>query len=139
MTIPATFLGGVATLTIGGHDFASQCTAFSCELGYDSLEVTTFGAVGHNNAPGLQSVSGSATLFASYGATEVEGILAGLVGAGTTDIVFKKGSGAIAADNPEITITDTQIAVLPYSYTVGEMQTFEITWAGGSYVRDTTP
>ena len=134
-----TFLGGPAVLTIGGTDFADQCTDFSCELGFDSLEITAFGDTGHKMAPGLQTVSGSATLFASYGATEVEGLLASIVGNGTTTIVFKKGSGAIAADNPEITISNTMLSVVPYAYNVGEMQTFAISWEGGTWVRDVTP
>lgn len=133
-----TFLGGPAVLTIGGTDFSSQCTAFSAELGYDNLEITSFDDTGHIGAPGLKTVSGSITLFASYGATEVEGVLAGLVGDGTTEIVFQKTSGATSASNPEITISNTMIAVLPYSYTVGEMQTFEISFEMGTWDRATS-
>ena len=134
-----TFLGGPAVLTIGGTDFADQCTDFSCELGYDSLEVTAFGDTGHKMAKGLMTVSGSATLFASYGATEVEGILASIVGAGTTTIEFKKENSTEGADNPKITISNTMLSVVPYAYTVGEMQTFQISWEGGTWVRDVTP
>jgi hypothetical protein len=134
-----TFLGGPAVLTIGGTDFADQCTDFSCELGYDSLEITAFGDTGHKMAKGLQTVSGSATLFASYGATEVEGILASIVGAGTTTIEFKKENSTEGADNPKITISNTMLSVVPYAYTVGEMQTFAISWEGGTWVRDVTP
>lgn len=134
-----THLGGPATLNIGGTDFADQCTAFTAELGYDSLEITSFADTGHIMAPGLQTVSGSITLFASYGASEVEGVLAGIVGDGTTSITFKKGSGAIAADNPELQISNTMISIAPYSYTVGEMQVFELSFEGGTWVRDVTP
>ena len=135
----ATFFGGPAVLTIGGTDFADQCTDFSCELGYDSLEITAFGDTGHKMAKGLQTVSGSATLFASYGATEVEGILAGIVGAGTTTIEFKKANSAEGADNPKITISNTMLSVVPYAYNAQEMQTFQISWEGGTWVRDVTP
>lgn len=134
-----TFLGGPAVLTIGGTDFADQCTAFEAELGYDSLEITSFADSGHIMASGLQSVSGSITLYASYGASEVEGVLASIVGDGTTTIIFKKANAAIAADNPEITISNTMIAVAPYSYTFGEMQVFELSFEGGTWVRDVTP
>lgn len=134
-----TFLGGPAVLTIGGTDFADQCTDFSCDLGYDSLEITAFGDTGHIMAPGLQTVSGSATLFASYGASEVEGVLASIVGDGTTTIVFKKANTTVSDSNPEITITNTMVSVAPYAYTVGEMQKFEISWEGGTWVRDVTP
>lgn len=134
-----TFFGGPAVLTIGGTDFADQCTDFSCELGFDSLEITAFGDTGHKMARGLQSVSGSATLFASYGATEVEGVLAGLVGNGTTTIVFKKANAAEGADNPQYTITNTMISVVPFAYNAQEMQTFQISWEGGTWARDVTP
>lgn len=132
-----TFLGGPAVLTIGGTDFSSQCTAFSAELGYDSLEVTAFGDTGHLAKPGLKTVSGSITLFASYGASEVEGVLAGLVGDGTTTIVFQATDAATSASNPELTITNTMISVVPYSYSVGEMQTFEISFEMGDWERAT--
>jgi hypothetical protein len=134
-----TFFGGPAVLTIGGTDFADQCTDFSCELGYDSLEVTAFGDTGHKMSKGLMTVSGSATLFASYGATEVEGVLAGLVGNGTTTIVFKKANAAEGADNPQYTITNTMISVVPFAYNAQEMQTFQISWEGGTWARDVTP
>lgn len=135
----ATFFGGPAVLTIGGTDFADQCTDFSCELGFDSLEITAFGDTGHKMARGLQSVSGSATLFASYGATEVEGVLAGLVGNGTTTIVFKKANAAEGADNPQYTIYNTMISVVPFEYNAQQMQTFQISWEGGTWARDVTP
>lgn len=125
-------------VTIGGTDFTSQASAVSMELGYDSLEITSFADSGHIMSPGLQSVSGTITLYVSYGATEVEGVIAGLVGDGTTTIVVKKAAGAISASNPEWTISDTMIAVEPLNWTYGEIQTMEISFEGGTWARATS-
>jgi len=134
-----TFLGGPAVLTIGGTDFSSQCSAFNADLGFDLLEKTSFDDSGHLFAPGLQTVSGSATLYASYGASQVEAVLNSIVAAGSTTIVFKKADAAIAVDNPEVTISNTTVSVVPYAYAYGELQIFEISFEGGSWNRDITP
>lgn len=126
-------------VTIGSTNFTDQASAVSMELGYDSLEITSFADSGHLMAPGLQTVSGTITLYVSYGASEVEGIIAGLVGAGTTTIVVKKADAAIAADNPEWTISNTMIAAEPLTWNYGEVQVMEISFEGGTWVRDVTP
>jgi hypothetical protein len=88
---------------------------------------------------GLQTVEGTITLYMSYGAAEVEGVIAGEVGQGDTVIVVKKESGAVSATNPEWTITNTMIANYPITYTVGELQVMEVSFSGGTWVRDVTP
>jgi hypothetical protein len=89
--------------------------------------------------PGLDTVEGSITLYVSYGATEVEGVIAGQVGLGTTTIVVKKATGALSASNPEWTITNTMIANYGITYTVGELQVMEISFSGGTWARNITP
>jgi len=126
-------------VTIAGTDFTAQCSAVSMELGYDSLEITSFADSGHLMAPGLQTVSGSITLYVSYGATEVEGKIADALGDGTTTIVVKKASGAVAANNPEWTISNTMISTEPLVWNYGEIQVMELSFEGGTWVRDVTP
>jgi hypothetical protein len=58
---------------------------------------------------------------------------------GTQTIVIKKDDAAVAADNPEWTISNTMIANYPITYTVGELQVMEVSFEGGSFVRDVTP
>jgi hypothetical protein len=79
------------------------------------------------------------TLYASYGASEVEATIAGEVGQGDTVIVVKKADAVVAADNPEWTISNTMIANYPVTYNVGELQVFEVSFTGGTWVRDVTP
>ena len=134
-----TYLSQPNSLTIATQDLTDQASSISFTLGSNPLTSTAFGDLGERMVPGLQTVEGTITLYASYGATEVEGVLAGQVGTGTTTIVVKKDAGAISASNPEWTISNTMIANNAYSYTVGELQIFEVSFSGGTWVRDITP
>jgi hypothetical protein len=134
-----TYLSQPAELKIATVDLTDQASSVTLTLGSNPLTSTAFGDLGERMVPGLQTVEGTITLYVSYGATEVEGVIAGEVGQGDTTIVVKKGSGAIAADNPEWTISNTMIANYPITYTVGELQVMEISFSGGTWVRDVTP
>jgi hypothetical protein len=134
-----TYLSQPHQLTIGGHDLTDQASAVSFTLGSNPLTSTAFGDLGERMVPGLQTVEGSITLYVSYGATEVEGVIADEVGLGTTSIVVVKGSGAVSASNPTWTISNTMIANYPITYTVGELQVMEVSFSGGTWLRDVTP
>lgn len=126
-------------ITVAGQDLTGQCSAFSAELGYSTVPSTVFGDTGERQSQTLQSVSGTITFYVSYGATEVEGVIAGEIGQGDTTIVVKKTDAAISATNPEWTISNTMIATYPITYTVGELQVMEVSFSSGSWVRDVTP
>jgi hypothetical protein len=117
-------------------DQANQCTI---TIGQDSLEVTAFGNTGHQFAGGLQSVDVSITFFLSYGAAEVEAILASAVGTGTTTLVISPSGTTESATNPEYTIANCMLAdFTPINSTVGEMATVTATFTGGTWARDVT-
>lgn len=134
-----TYLSQPAVLTIAGTDLVDQASSVTLTLGSNPLTSTAFGDLGERMVPGLQTVEGTITLYVSYGATEVEGVIAGEVGQGDTVIVVKKESGAVSATNPEWTITNTMIANYPITYTVGELQVMEVSFSGGTWLRDVTP
>jgi len=125
-------------ITFAGTDLTDQCQAVTMELGFDSLEVTTFSDSGHIMTKGLQSVSGTITFVVSYGATEVEGLVFEEIGDGDTTIIVKKANGAISASNPEYTISNTMISA-PVVFNYGEIQVMEVSFEGGTWVRDVTP
>ena len=134
-----TYLSSFDSITIGGVDVTDQCSTISFSLGVTSLTATAFGDVGERMVAGLQTVDGSFTLYASYGAGEVEAVLYDEVGAGDTEIVIKLEAGAVSASNPEYTITNCMLDQVPNAAQVGELQVFEISVSGGSWVRDVTP
>ena len=122
-------------------DMSDNANACSITIGVDSLESTAFGDTGHRFVSGLQSVEVAITFFLSYGAAEVEAILASCVGSGTTTLTISPSGTTESATNPEYVITNAMLATFtPINSTVGELATVEATFTGGTWVRDiTTP
>jgi hypothetical protein len=133
-----TYLSQPASISIGGVQVADQCSAISFTLGNAPLTSTAFGDTGERMVGGLQTVEGTITLYGEYGAGSVEATLAAEIGQGDTEIIVRKDAGAPGADNPEWTISNTMIANYPVTYTVGELQVFEVSFTGGTFVRDVT-
>jgi hypothetical protein len=120
-------------------DLSDQANACSITIGQDSLESTAFGDTGHRFTGGLQSVEVAITFFLSYGATEVEAILASCVGTGSTVLTISPSGTTESATNPEYVITNAMLATFtPINSTVGELATVEATFTGGTWVRDIT-
>ena len=120
-------------------DMSDNANACSITVGQDSLESTAFGDTGHRFVGGLQTVDVSITFFLSYGATEVEAILASCVGTGTTVLTISPSGATESATNPEYVITNAMLASFtPINSTVGELATVEATFTGGTWVRDVT-
>jgi hypothetical protein len=118
-------------------DLSDQANAVTVTIGQDSLESTAFGDTGHRFTGGLQNVEVSMTLFLSYGASEVEAILASCVGTGTTTLVISPSGTTEGPANPEYTITNCMLSdFTPVNSTVGELATVEVTFTGGTWARD---
>lgn len=134
-----TYLSQPGVVTIDGVDLRDQCSAVTLTLGQNPLTATAFGDTGEKMVRGLDTVEGTLTMYCDYGSNSVETIVALAVGDGTTTIVVKKADAPIAADNPEYTISNTMIANMPLTYTVGELQVMEVSFSGGTWARDITP
>ena len=120
-------------------DLSDQANACMITIGQDSLESTAFGDTGHRFTGGLQTVDVSITFFLSYGATEVEAILASCVGTGTTILTISPSGASESATNPEYVLTNCMLAnFTPINSTVGELATVEASFTGGTWVRDVT-
>jgi hypothetical protein len=118
-------------------DMSDQANTVAVTIGQDSLESTAFGDTGHRFTGGLQSVEVSITFFLSYGAAEVEAILASCVGTGTTILTISPSGTTESATNPEYVITNCMLASFtPINSTVGELATVEASFTGGTWVRD---
>ena len=125
------------TVTIGGVDVTQNTSAASLEIGYDSLESTTFGDTGHRFVSGLQMVNVTLTMFNNYGAGEVEATLFDVVGDGNTTLVISPAGSTESASNPEYTISNAMMSSFtPIVTTVGELSQVSVTFTGGTWVRD---
>ena len=128
------------TVTIGGVDVTQNTSAASLEIGYDSLESTSFGDTGHRFVSGLQMVNVTLTMFMNYGTGEIEATLFDQVGDGTTTLVISPSGAAESASNPEYTISNAMLASFtPIVTTVGELSQVSVSYVGGTWVRDITP
>ena len=120
-------------------DMSDQGNACTITVGYDSLESTAFGDTGHRFTQGLQTVDVSIDFFLSYGATEVEAILASCLGTGSTVLTISPSGTTESATNPEYVITNAMLASFtPINSTVGSLATVTAQFTGGTWVRDIT-
>jgi hypothetical protein len=120
-------------------DLSDQGNACTITVGYDSLESTAFGDTGHRFTQGLQTVDVSIDFFLSYGATEVEAILASCLGTGSTVLTISPSGATESATNPEYVITNAMLASFtPINSTVGSLATVTAQFTGGTWVRDIT-
>jgi hypothetical protein len=137
-----TFLGNATiniTQGLTSWDVSDQCTACTVQVGQESLDATVFGNTGRQMVGGLQSVEVSMTLFLSYGASEVEAMIAAIVGQGTTNLVISPSGTTESATNPEYTITGAMCESGPViSSSVGELAQVDLTFSGGTWARDVT-
>lgn len=128
------------TISIGGVDFTDQCTSATLTVGYDQLETTTFGASGRTYTKGLQTVEVTATLYKNLGAGSVEATLADIVGDDAVAIVMKQENATVGSSNPEYQIAGAFLANFQsIGGTFGELETVQVTFTGGTWVRDVTP
>jgi len=138
-TTATTYLAN-PTVMIGAVDVTAMCSSAVLTVGYDSLESTSFGDLGHLYVKGLQSVGVELTMFDYYGAGSAEATLFAAVGAGTTTIVISPAGASESATNPEYTITNAMMATFtPINATVGELSTISASFTGGTFARDITP
>lgn len=138
-TTATTYLAN-PTVMIGAVDVTSMCSSATLTVGYDALESTSFGDLGHLYVKGLQSVSVELTMFDYYGAGSAEATLFAAVGAGTTTLVISPAGASESATNPEYTVTNAMLATFtPINATVGELSTIIASFTGGTFARDITP
>lgn len=138
----ATFLSNATvniTQGVTTTDLSDQCRSVTVTIGVDPLESTAMGDTGHRFVSGLQSVEVTLEMFLSYGATEVEAILASCVGTGTTTLTISPSGTTESPTNPEYVITNAMLQnFTPIASTVGELAMVTATFTGGTWVRDVT-
>ena len=123
---------------VNSVDLTGFATAASLVRQFDSLDDSVFGQTYRTNTAGLENNQLTVTLFMSYGAGEVYATLKDLVGTKTT-VRVQPTNAVDSATNPGFILTNTFLAALPVlNATLGELQTIDITFTGGSYSADTT-
>ena len=133
----STYLGN-AKVKIATIDVSDNCVAASVTRVIEPLESSAFGSTSRVYTAGMENSTFSATLMASYAASETYANLEGLVGTSIT-IVVNPTSAADSATNPGFTLTGTYFSELSViDAKIGELGMFEITTTGGVYSADVT-
>lgn len=144
--MPTTFLSNATINVTQGattYDLSAKANQVTVTVGSEALEATSFGDTGRRYTAGLQSVEVSMTLFLAYGGTgasaESEVAVAAMVGKESTLVISPSGTTEGPA-NPEYVISNCFLSTFtPINSTVGELATLELTWTGGTWLRDITP
>ena len=133
----STYLGN-AKVKIATIDVSDNCVAASITRVIEPLESSAFGSTSRVYTAGMENSTFSATLIASYAASETYSVLEGLVGSQIT-VVVNPTSAADSSTNPGFTLTGTYFSELSViDAKIGELGMFEITTTGGVYSADVT-
>lgn len=126
-------------LLINSVDYSDQCTSAVVTINFEQLEATSFADGARKYTAGLGNHEVSATLMLDYGTSEVEENLSALVGTTTDVIVYGTSSTTAAVDNPEYTFSGMYLSsITPINGALGALQTIDLTFTGGTYVRATS-
>lgn len=126
-------------LLINSVDYSDQCTSAVVTINFEQLEATSFADGARKYTAGLGNHSVTATLMLDYGTGEVEENLSALVGTTTDVIVYATSSTTAAVDNPEWTFSGMFLSeITPVNGALGALQTIDLTFNGGTYVRATS-
>jgi hypothetical protein len=118
-------------------DLSDQANNVTITVGYEPLDSTSLNDSGRRMTQGLQSVDVSIDFFLSYGAAEVEAILASCVGTGTTVLTISPSGVTESASNPEYVITNCMLSSFtPINSAVGTLATVTAQFTAGTWVRD---
>ena len=120
-------------------DITDQVTSCVVNFNVEALEDTAFGSTARTNTAGLQSNSATLTVYASFASSESYATLSALVGT-KCFIRVTPVDAALSATNPAFELTNTYLGALPVvNATLGELSTYDIELAGGTYAADVTP
>ena len=124
-----------ADITVNGVVLSDKANSVTLNYEIDSVEVTSFGSVGHKFTGGLQNNSCDIEFMQDFAAAEVEATIFPLVGT-TTTVTIRGTSAATSATNPLYTLSGTFLAAhTPVAAAVGELAMTSLSFTGGTLVK----
>ena len=127
-----------AVITVNSVALSDRANSVSLNYEIDSVEATAFGSTGHKFVGGLQNNSLDIDFQQDFATSNVEATVFPLVGTATT-VVIKATSDAVAATNPEYTLTGCFLAAhTPVAAAVGEMAMTSLSFTGGVLTKATS-
>lgn len=106
----------------------------------EQLDSTAFGQTNRTYVGGLTNCSITLTLLMDYSASSTYALLNSLVGAAATYVAVKATTAAVGSTNPEFQLTNGYLESMDLvNASLGELQQVEVTFTGGTLVKDVTP
>ena len=123
-----------------GTALTTQVVSAVVNTSQDQLESTAFGQTNRTYVGGLTNCSITLTLLMDYSASSTYALLNSLVGAAATYVAVKATTAAIGSTNPEFQLTNGYLESMDVvNASLGNLQQIEVTFTGGTLVKDVTP
>ena len=123
-----------ASFTVNAVDLSDHCTSITLNVEYEDIDTTAFADTLRTRIPGLGDGSVGGSLHNDYVTSSVYQTLQPLAGSTATCVILPDAGSALAASNPEFTVT---AAINSFSYinaSVGELHTMDFDWPLGSSI-----
>lgn len=123
-----------------GTALTTQVVSAVVTTSQEQLDSTAFGQTNRTYVGGLTNCSITLTLLMDYSASSTYALLNSLVGASATYVAVKATTAAISATNPEFQLTNGYVESFDVvNASLGALQQVEVTFSGGTLVKDVTP
>jgi len=123
-----------------GTSLTAQVVSAVVNTSQEQLDSTAFGQTNRTYVGGLTNCSITLTLLMDYSASSTYALLNSLVGASATYVAVKATTAAISATNPEFQLTNGYVESFDVvNASLGALQQVEVTFTGGTLVKDVTP
>lgn len=125
-------------VSLNGTDLSANLAGASLEINVEEIDKTSLGSAGWREvAAGLKSGSVTLNFLQDYGAGSVDATLFPLLGTEGT-VVIRPNSTVVSATNPAYSAVVLVSQYTPISGSVGDLQTFDVTFSTvGSVTRAT--
>ena len=130
-----------AYLKIGTYDASSHVRSLDVQMNAEDVDLTAMGAVSREHGVGLRDDMISGELFQDFASSQVDSVLAALVGSSTGATIIAAYNGStISSTNPSYTMVGVLLEYHPINGEVGaaNMTPFSFVPAAGSYITRAT-
>lgn len=133
----AVFVATDYKITINGVNFSTNLTQAELSMEAAEVDTTAFGSGFTTRVGGLKSASLTLSFNQDFGASSIDSTLSPLLGSLAT-VVMLPTSGTVSATNPTYTGTFLVTQYTPFSASIGDLATLDVTWpASGTVTRAT--
>ena len=135
----AIYVWNSARVTINGVNLSNRCRAATLTYNAERIEATAHTDTARVYLGGFKEWTMDFEFNQDHAAANVDATLFPLVGSSTVVVTIRPTTAAVSATNPEYTGTATLLEYSPFTGTLGEAATADVSFvSGGTLTRGTT-